>query len=267
MHIWAVANQKGGVGKTTTTVSLGGLLADQGKRVLMVDLDAQGSLSSYFRMNPEDTSPSSLDLFVPPGQLDSETVTGMTRAIGPGHLHLLPASTALATLERKAVTQEGMGLALSRGLVLLWDDYDYVLIDSPPTLGVLLVNTLAACSRLLIPVQTEYLALKGLERMMRTLEMVTRSRPHPLPTLLVPTLFDRHTRIGMRALMELRNRYPDQVWSSVIPVDTRLRDASARGITPVAFDRECRGVKAYAFLLKHLLETERRPAEAEPLHG
>lgn len=267
MHIWAIANQKGGVGKTTSTVALGSLLAHEGKRVLMVDLDSQGSLTSYFRHDPETMTPSSFDLFVPFRQLEYRAVSGIIRETEAPGLHLLPASTSLATLERKAVSQEGMGLAVARALTLLWDDYDYVIIDSPPTLGVLLINALAACERILVPVQTEFLAIKGLERMMHTLDMVTRSRKRPLQTLLVPTLFDRRTQAGVKSLLELRKRYPDTLWSAAIPVDTKLRDASSRGVTPVALDPSSRGVKAYSSLLKHLLGNEQQAPAPEQLHG
>lgn len=267
MHIWAVANQKGGVGKTTTTVALGSLLADQGKRVLMLDLDSQGSLSSYFRHDPESVTPSTFDLFVPFRDLDYGKVAAMVRETDTERLQLMPANTSLATLERKAVTQEGMGLAVARALTLLWDDYDYVLLDSPPSLGVLLINAMAASERVIVPVQTEFLAMKGLERMIRTLDMVTRSRERPLQTLLVPTLFDRRTQAGVRSLLELRKRYPDTLWNSAIPVDTKLRDASSRGVTPLALDPSARGVKAYRSLLKHLLETEQGAPAPEQLHG
>ncbi|MDP1931994.1 MAG: ParA family protein [Gammaproteobacteria bacterium] len=253
MHIWAVANQKGGVGKTTTTVALGGLLAESGARVLLLDLDPQGSLTTYFGHNPEILSRSSFDLFQPMNAVTREGLLQTVQSTAHQNLWLLPASTALATLERKAVGQEGMGLAISRTLSLLWDDYDYVLIDSPPTLGVLLINALAACELILIPVQTEFLAIKGLERMLHTLGMVMRSRQKPLRHVLIPTLFDRRTQAGVLSLRRLRGTYPQEIWRSVIPVDTRLRDASSRGVTPSALDPASRGVRAYGLLLKNLL--------------
>jgi chromosome partitioning protein len=134
MHVWSVANQKGGVGKTTTTVALSSLLADRGKRVLMLDLDPQGSLGSYFGHAPEQAANSSFEWFVGPGRLSDQDLRQCIQPTAYKNLMLVPGSTALATLERSAVTQEGMGLAISRALSKLWDDFDYVLIDSPPTL-------------------------------------------------------------------------------------------------------------------------------------
>ena len=176
VRIWAVANQKGGVGKTTSVVALGGLLAESGKRVLVVDLDPHGSLTSWFGYDPDTIAHSVFDLFqhqgkVPDG-LPAQLITGTSC---PG-LSLLPASTALATLERRMVGVEGMGLIVSRALTQLWDDFDYVLLDNTPSLGVLMVNALAAAQHLIIPVQTEFLAIKGLERMLHTLTMIMRSQ-------------------------------------------------------------------------------------------
>lgn len=263
MRVWAVANQKGGVGKTTTTVALGSLLAAQGKRVLMLDLDPQGSLGSYFGHAPEYTQGSSYEWFTPPAQLPQETLLATIRPTDAPRLSLVPGSTSLATLERTAITQEGMGLAVSRALASLWDHFDYVIIDSPPTLGVLLINALAASSLLVVPVQTEFLAIKGVERMLNTLQMVNRSRRKKLPYLMVPTLFDRRTQAGVASFRYLRRTWPEQVWQSAVPVDTRLRDASSRGVTPLMLDPQSRGIQAYGSLLKTLLKMERAEMEAE----
>lgn len=261
MRVWSVANQKGGVGKTTTTVALGCLLAGQGKRVLMLDLDPQGSLGSYFGFSPEAPAHSSFDWFAPMGKLDDAILDASIEGTDAPGLFLVPGNTALATLERNAVSQEGMGLAVSRALTRLWDRFDYVIIDSPPTLGVLLVNALAASEQVIVPVQTEFLAIKGVERMLNTLQMINRSRRQPLPYLLVPTLFDRRTQASVSSFRHMRRTWPEHVWNSAIPVDTKLRDASSRGLTPLALDPNSRGIQAYGSLLKTLLKT---PTDAAP---
>ena len=136
---------------------------------------------------------------------------------------------------------------------MLWDDFDYVLVDTPPVLGSLMINALAAAELLLVPVQTEFLALKGLERMVRTLAMVTRSLQKTLPYLIVPTMFDRRTQASLNALRTLRHEYTEHIWPSMIPIDTKLRDASRAGKFPSLFDASSRGVAAYKSLLKLLL--------------
>lgn len=254
MHIWAVANQKGGVGKTTSVVTLSGLLADAGHRVLMVDLDPHGSLTSYFRFDPDSIEHSAYDLFLGNGKIQESLPKELILETGHPNLSLLPSSTALATLERHAQAQGGMGLVISKTLAILWDDYDYVLIDSPPVLGVLMINALAACQQLIIPVQTEFLAIKGLERMVRTLTMINRARKRPVPYIIVPTLFDRRTQASNKSLRSLKETYDETVWHSVIPIDTKLRDASTAGIAPSALDNNARGVKAYKSLVATLLE-------------
>ena len=179
MHVWAVANQKGGVGKTTTTVSLAGLLREQGHRVLMVDLDPHGSLTSYFKYDPDEIEFSTFDLFMHEGKVPDDLPKKIIRKTTKEGIDLFPASTALATLERKVAGQGGMGLVISKALASLWDDYEFVLIDTPPILGVLMINALAAAQRLLIPVQTEFLAIKGLDRMVKTMTLMGRSTNTP----------------------------------------------------------------------------------------
>lgn len=265
MRIWAVANQKGGVGKTTTVVTLGGLLAGRGKRVLVVDLDPHGSLTSWFGIDPDTVQPSVFDLFRHQGRIPEDLPASLvTRTSCPG-LSLMPANTALATLERRLVGAEGMGLVVSRALARLWDDYDYVILDNTPSLGVLMVNALAAARHLIIPVQTEFLAIKGLERMLHTLQMIMRSQQNPLPYTIVPTMFDRRTQASIRSLNMLRKTYGDALWRFAIPVDTKFRDASQAGVVPSELAPGSRGVRAYTHLLDDLLADSAGAGEAR--HG
>lgn len=262
MRVIAIANQKGGVGKTTTTVSLGGLIASTGKRVLLLDIDPHGSLSTYFRQDPDTQALSTYTLFQERKTFTRESIGRLVVSTAYPNLSLIPSTTALATLERQAIGQDGMGLVLSRALALMADDYDYVLIDTPPLLGVLMVNALAACQNLVIPVQTEFLALKGLERMVNTLSMMSRSRKKVLDYSIVPVMFDRRTQASVTSLRTIRNTYPAQAWPGHIPIDTRFRDASKAGVPPHLFDQTSRGVEAY-IALWNWLEKKIRADEAQ----
>lgn len=257
MQVWAVANQKGGVGKTTTVVTLAGLLAEIGYRVLLLDLDPHGSLTSYFRYDPDELEHSVYDLFEQL-QIDSARTRSLIVQTSHEGIDLMPASTALATLERRAVGKEGMGLQVAKALATQKQHYDYVLIDSPPVLGVLMVNALAACSHLLVPVQTEFLALKGLQRMIRTIEMVNRARRNKLDYTIVPTFYDRRTQASVSSLRELHHVYGERISNAVVPVDTKFRNASLKGLVPSSLDAGSRGVHAYAKLLRNLLERRRQ---------
>ena len=253
MKIWAVANQKGGVGKTTTAITLAGLLANRGQRALLVDMDPHGSLTAYFRFDPESIEPGVYQLFQAPATVAAELLDRAIRPTGVDRLALLPASTAMATLDRQLGTREGMGRVLVRALEIVEPRFDVVIIDCAPTLGVLMVNALGACEQLIVPVQTEFLAIKGLERMLRTLSMIERARQRPLPYLIVPTLYDQRTHAGREALAQLRGLYPDTLWTGVIPIDTQLREASSRGAPLSSLTRSARGVVAYTALLDRLL--------------
>lgn len=262
VRVWAVANQKGGVGKTTTVVALAGLLAERGQRVLLLDLDPHGSLTSYFGHNLEQLRHTCFDLFSDQPPQSRGELKPMLLPVGDTGIKLLAASPALATIERRAPGRDSMGLRVAKALALLWDDFDYALLDTPPVLGALMINALAASEQLLIPVQTEFLAVKGLERMVRTLDMVTRSLSKPLPHLIVPTLFDRRTQASVSTLLTLRNQYPDRIWAAMIPVDTRFRDASRAGQLPSHYDPNSRGVQAYNALLKTLLNGQEQRLRA-----
>lgn len=255
MKVWTVANQKGGVGKTTTTVALGGLLVQWGLRTLLIDIDPHGSLTSYFRYDPDVLEESVYTLFKAAADKQSVNTDRIIHPTGIEGLDLMPASMALATLDRQAGRLEGMGLVIKDALARLELHYDYAIIDCPPILGVLMINALAACERLIIPVQTEFLALKGLERMLHTLQMVLKSRRIPLPYTIVPTMYDVRTRASRDSLKVLQESYGEELWQSLVPIDTRFREASRVGIPPAMFDPKSRGVAAYSQLLQYLQQS------------
>jgi chromosome partitioning protein len=256
MKVWAVANQKGGVAKTTTAVSIGGLLAAWGFRVLLVDMDPHGSMTSYFRYDPDNIDESVYTLFQANAEKRPINSEDLLFDTGTEGLVLMPASLAQATLDRQAGKLNGMGLILKGGLAQLDEQFDYVLIDCPPLLGVLLINALAACDQLIIPVQTEFLALKGLERMIHTLKMVLKARQRELPYLVVPTMYDQRTRASQDSLRVLRQNYRSHLWPGVIPIDTKFRDASKSGLPPPLYAPRARGVLAYTDLLEFLLKQQ-----------
>ncbi len=265
MKVWAVSNQKGGVGKTTTVVSLAGLLSSWGFRTLVVDLDPHGSLTSYFKLEPDTIKNSVYNLFHDTSQkkpnIDPRTYISPTSFDG---INILPASTAIATLDRQVANIGGMGLVVSTALKKVSDEYDYVLIDSPPMLGVLMINALASCDRLIIPVLSEFLALKGLERMMHTIEMVFQSRKVHPPCTIVPTMFDKRTRAARDSLQALQQKYPQQVWASYIPVDTKIREASRQGIPLTIYIKDSKAGQAYSHLLDMFL-TENSAPDKHPV--
>jgi chromosome partitioning protein len=254
MSIWTIANQKGGVGKTTTAVTLGGLLAAEGRNTLLIDFDPHGSLTSYFGMDPDTVEPSAYTLFERAAGGSHVPLAAMLVRTRFQNLSILPASTALVSLDRQFGARDGMGLVLARALKQWGTPFDHVLIDCAPTLGILMVNALASCERVIVPVQTDFLAIKGLERLNHTLDMITRSRKSPLDVTVVPTMYDRRTRAAEEGLRWLHEHYAKQVWHGVIPVDTQFREASRAGapLSHVA-SRTARGLQAYAALLDFLL--------------
>ncbi|MBB1268059.1 ParA family protein [Shewanella sp. SR44-3] len=256
MKVWTVANQKGGVGKTTSVASLAGALVKRGMRVLMIDTDPHASLGYYLGIDSETVSGSLYDIFLAHNELSLELITAHIVHSQVEGLDLIPATMALATLDRALGHQEGMGLVLRNLLSLLENRYDVAIIDCPPVLGVLMVNALAASQHIIIPVQTEFLAIKGLDRMIKTMELMGRSKKTRYSYTILPTMYDKRTKASPLALEVLQDKYRHALWPDMIPVDTKFRDSSLAHIPASHYAPSCRGVKAYDRLLDFLLAGE-----------
>ena len=260
MIVWTTANQKGGVGKTTTCVSLAGWLAKEGKRVLLLDTDPHASLTNYFDYDSDELPHTLFDVFLNPN-LSTQELLQIILPTKYENISIMPGSIALATLDRTLGEQDGVGLILKNALERLQDYYDIVLIDCPPVLGVMMVNALASSTQILVPTQTEFLALKGLERMMKTFEILHTTVDKPFKYIIIPTMYDKRTKASILSLQSIREHYKDQVWKNYIPIDTKFRDSSHKHVPPAYLIPDSRGTHAYYILLQDLLKEEGKLSE------
>ena len=253
MKIFASAAQKGGVGKTTTAISVAGVLAARGARVLLVDLDPHTSLSTYCQVFEAQTANTVFALFEAAARQGRVEPRQLVRSTPIEGISLVAGSNALFAVDRRFGNTPGMGLVLQQHLPGLADHFDYCLLDCSPSLGTLLVNALACCDFLLAPVQTEYLAVESALAMTRTLRLVAARQQQSVPYLLVPTMFDRRTRSSHESLRRLRQQHGVRVWSDVIPVDTQFREASRVGQPLTRLRPRSRGAEAYTRLTDFVL--------------
>jgi chromosome partitioning protein len=244
----AVANQKGGVGKTTTTVNLGACLAELGYRTLVVDLDPQGNASTGLGINPRDLEHTMYDVILHETPLEDCIEGSSVR-----NLFVAPASLDLAGAEIELVPAFSRELRLRRAIDEVKDDYEYVIIDCPPSLGLLTVNGLAAATEVLVPIQCEYYALEGLGQLLRNVELVQKNlNPTLEVSAIVLVMYDARTKLADQVADEVRTHFADQVCRTVIPRTVRLSEAPSYGQPIITFDTSSRGAVAYRDLAKEV---------------
>lgn len=246
--IIAVTNQKGGVGKTTTTVNLSACLAEAGQRVLAVDFDPQGNTTSG--LGHRAGGKSAYEALV--GDADIKDCITATRVKG---LDLLPADIRLAGAEVELVNVDGREYRLREALNSVASRYDFVLIDCPPSLGLLTVNALAAAGRVLVPIQCEYFALEGVTSLMNTISRVNRTINPALDIEgVLLTMLDGRTNLGLQVVDQVKRRFKNKVYSVTIPRSVRLGEAPSHGLPIHMYDGRSAGAEAYRALAKEVLE-------------
>lgn len=244
----AVANQKGGVGKTTTTVNLGAALAELGYRVLVVDLDPQGNATTGLGIDARNFEQSMYDVIMRDVPLDD-----CIEPTSVKNLFVAPATIDLAGVEIELVPAFSRELKLKRAIDAVVEDFDFVIIDCPPSLGLITVNGLAAAREVLVPIQCEYYALEGLSQLLRNVQLVAGNINEGLEvSTIVLTMYDARTRLSVDVATEVREHFTEQVCKVVIPRTVRLSEAPSFGQPITVFDPTSRGAVAYRELAKEV---------------
>ncbi len=249
----AIANQKGGVGKTTTTLTLGMALAKKGKQVLILDLDPHACASLHVKLYPEEQDVTLHDLLLADKEHWQGVWKSLARPVGVENLHFAAGSIRLSELELDLQERKGKGMVLAEALAPVKNKYDFILIDCPPHVGILLVNALVASDLLIIPIQTDFLALHGLKLLFDTIRTLNKVLPEPIRYKTLPTMYDKRARACTRVLELMRHKMGTSMFETVIGIDTRFREASALGASIYDIAPETRGAIAYEALSREVL--------------
>jgi len=248
--VYALANQKGGVGKTTTAVNLGAYLTTYGKRVLLIDIDPQANATSSLGIDKAKVNPSTYDVLI-----NDVPLAQVILLADPLYFEIAPSAPALAGAEVEMVSMLAREHLLRKGMLSVLEAYDYLLIDCPPSLGLLTINALTATSDgVIIPIQCEYLALEGLSELLRTVKLV-RDNLNPQLTVrgLLLTMFDNRTNLSHQVAEEVRGYFADKVFATVIPRNVRLSEAPSHGQSVLVYAPHSQGAQAYRALAEELI--------------
>lgn len=247
--IIAIANQKGGVGKTTTAVNLSACLAHMGKKTLLVDIDPQGNATSGIGVEKHDIEQCAYALLV-----DEVDVRQVIRPTNIDRLHIIPATIQLAGAEIELVPIVSREVRLQKALSPIKDAYDFIIIDCPPSLGLLTINALTSADTVLIPVQCEYYALEGLSQLLNTIRLVQKHLNSNLRIEgVLLTMFDARTNLGIQVIQEVKKYFREKVYETIIPRNVRLSEAPSHGKPIILYDAKSRGAEVYADFAKEVI--------------
>jgi len=250
--IIAITNQKGGVGKTTTSVNLGASLASLGRKVLLIDIDPQGNTTSGIGINKADVENCIYDVLI--NEIHPQEAMVETKIPG---LTVIPATIQLAGAEIELVPTISREVRLKKAIHQVKDKFDYVLIDCPPSLGILTINSLTAADSVIIPIQCEYYALEGLSQLLNTVRLVQK---HLNTTLQIEgvllTMFDARTNLGIQVIEEVKKYFQQKVYQTIIPRNVRLSEAPSHGQSIITYDPRSKGAEVYLELAKEVITYE-----------
>jgi len=253
----AIFNQKGGVGKTTTNINLAACLAEKGKRILILDIDPQGNTTSGLGISKDYLEYTLYDVLINEEMDPSDAIISN----GIPNLWIIPSSRDLAAAEIEFVELEGRERRLKKALERIKDDYDFIFIDCPPSLGLLTINSLTAVDSVLIPVQCEFYALEGIGMLMSTIELVRREMNPELDVQgVILSMFDGRTNLSIQVVEEVKKYFKDKVYSTIIPRNIRLAEAPGFGLPITHFDPRSKGAEAYREFAEEFLKDEEERA-------
>lgn len=250
----AIANQKGGVGKTTTAVNLSAAMGNRGKKILLIDIDPQGNATSGCGITKKTTNLTSYNMLIGDSPAEQTVISTKFK-----NLDVIPSGMELAGAEVELVEIENRTYLLKEAIASIKDKYDFIFIDCPPSLGLITLNALSACDSLLVPIQCEYYALEGLSQLMNTVRQVKRMyNPYVEIEGVLLTMYDGRLNLTMQVVAEIKKFFPKKVYKSIIPRTVRLSEAPSFGEPALYYDKSSKGAKAYDSLAKEIIKLNRK---------